>query len=94
MDIMLGIQRCHRSLGPKPPPNSNPRSIVIHFLEYTTKDLVLRSAWGKKVIQLKGGWVYFDQDYPSDILAKRKAYNPIRKILKEKGICFQTMYLM
>uniref|UniRef100_A0A3B5QEY1 L1 transposable element RRM domain-containing protein n=1 Tax=Xiphophorus maculatus TaxID=8083 RepID=A0A3B5QEY1_XIPMA len=91
-DTTLGIQRCHRSLGPKPPSGSNPRSIVIHFLEYTMKELVVRSAWGKKVIQLKGKRVFFDQDFPSDILAKRKEYNPIRKILKEKGLRFQTMY--
>ncbi|CAI5638836.1 unnamed protein product [Oreochromis niloticus] len=91
-DTNLGIQRCHRSLGPKPPPGSNPRSVVIHFLEYKIKDLVLRSAWTKKEIRLKGRRVYFDQDYPSDILAKRKAYNTIRRILKEKGLRFQTLY--
>uniref|UniRef100_A0A1A8EN60 Uncharacterized protein n=1 Tax=Nothobranchius korthausae TaxID=1143690 RepID=A0A1A8EN60_9TELE len=33
MDSNLGIQRCHRSLGPKPPLGANPRSIVIYFLE-------------------------------------------------------------
>ncbi|CAI5661528.1 unnamed protein product [Oreochromis niloticus] len=89
-DTNLGIQRCHRTLGPKPPPGSNPRSVGIHFLEYKTKDLVLWSAWTKKEILLKGRHVYFDQDYPSGILAKRKAYNTIRRILKEKGLRFQT----
>uniref|UniRef100_A0A3Q2QPH0 L1 transposable element RRM domain-containing protein n=1 Tax=Fundulus heteroclitus TaxID=8078 RepID=A0A3Q2QPH0_FUNHE len=71
-DTTLGIQRCHRSLGPKPPPSSNPRSIVVNFLDFKTKDLVLRSVWNKKEIQLKGRRVYFDQDYPTDILLKRK----------------------
>lgn len=88
----LNIQRCHRSLGSKPPPSANPRSIVMCFLEYTTKEKVLRAAWEKKTIQFLGKRVYFDHDYPSDILSKRKSYNPIRKMLKEKGCRFQTMY--
>ncbi|CAI5669437.1 unnamed protein product [Oreochromis niloticus] len=90
---LQGIQRCHHSLGPKPPPGSNPRSVVIRVLQYKTKDLVLRSAWTKKEILLKGRHVYFDQDHSSYILAKRKACNMIRRILKEKGLRFQTLYL-
>lgn len=87
----LHIQRCHRSLGPRPPPSANPRSIVMCFLEYTTKEMVLRAAWAKKVIQFKGRRIYFDHDYPSDILSKRKSFNSIRKSLKDKGYRFQTL---
>lgn len=29
-------------------------------------------------------------DYPTEIQKKRKAYTPIRRLLKEKGLCFQT----
>lgn len=36
-DTPLGIQRCHRLLGPKPPQELNPRSVVICFLEFKTK---------------------------------------------------------
>lgn len=86
----LGIQRCHRALGPKPPPNANPRSVVIYFLEYRIKELVLRSAWKKREVYLKGRRVYFDQDYPAETQKKRKAYTPVRKLLKEKGLRFQT----
>ena len=91
-DTPLNLQRCHRSLGPKPPPSTNPRSIILCFLEYTTKEKILKMAWEKKTIQYQERRVYFDHDYPSDILSKRKAYNPIRKTLKEKGYRFQTLY--
>ncbi|KAK1904344.1 LINE-1 type transposase domain containing protein 1 [Dissostichus eleginoides] len=73
-DTELGIQRCHRALGPKPPQNANPRSVLIYFLEYRIKELVLRSAWKKKEVYLNGTRVYFDQDYPAEIQKKRKAY--------------------
>lgn len=88
----LHIQRCHRSLGPKPPPSANPRSIVMCFQEFTTKEMVLQAAWEKRIIHFKGRRVYFDHDYPSDIISKRKAYNSIRKTLKDKGYRFQTLY--
>lgn len=89
-DIDLNIQRCHRSLGPKPSPPAAPRSMVAHFLVYKTKDLVLSSAWKKKEIHFKGKRVYFDHDYPAEVIKKRKKYAPLRKVLKERGLRFQT----
>lgn len=91
-DVTLAIQRCHRSLGAKPPQGANPRSMVVYFLEYKTKELVLRSAWEKKFIQCDGRRVFFEQDYPTEIVMKRKAYSTIRKTLKEKGLRFQTLH--
>lgn len=89
-DTGLGIQRCHRALGPKPPQNASPHSVVIFFQEYRTKELVLRSAWKKGEIRLHQQRLFFDQDYPAEIQKKRRAYAPIRKLLKEKGLRFQT----
>lgn len=91
-DTSLGIQRCHRSIANKPPQGANPRSIILCFLEYRTKDLVLQSPWRKGNIQYKGRRVFFEQDYTTDILAKRKAYAPIRRALKEKDVRFQTLH--
>ncbi len=89
-DMDPGIQRCHRALGPKPPQNASPRSVVIYILEYRTKELVLRSAWKKGETHIDQRRVHFDQDYPAETQKKRKAYAPIRKLLKEKGLRFQT----
>lgn len=89
-DTDFGIQRCHRSLGPKPPAHAPPRSIIACFLTYRTKELVLSAAWGKKEIHLNGHRIFFDHDYPAEIMKRRKEYAPLRKILKEKGLRFQT----
>lgn len=51
--------------------------------------MILKKAWQKKV-QVKGKQIYFDHDYPTEIVQKRKTYMNIKKILKEKGIHFQT----
>ncbi len=89
-DIDLKIQRCHRSLGPKPPPQAAPRSMLAYFLVYKTKELVLSSAWKKKEIHINRKRVYFDHDYTAEIIKKRKEYAPLRKVLKERGLRFQT----
>lgn len=34
--------------------------------------------------------MYFDQEYPTETQKKRRAYAPIRKLLKEKNLRFHT----
>ncbi|RXN39389.1 LINE-1 type transposase domain-containing 1 [Labeo rohita] len=86
----LGIQRCHRALGPRPPSEAQPRSVIVYFQEFKVKEMVLRAAWKKREIFHRDRRIYFDHDYPAETLAKRKAYTQIRRILKGKGIRFQT----
>lgn len=90
-DINLKIQRAHRSLAGVPPPEAPPRPFIINFSEYSTKEMVLREAWKKK-IKVGSRFIYFDHDYPAEIVKRRKEYAAIKKILKEKGIRFQTPF--
>lgn len=85
----LQIQCAHRALARKPERNQPPRSIVVHFLEFNTKEAVLKKAWGKKIM-LEGRRLSFDHDYATEVIQKRKAYAGIKRLLKEKGIRFQT----
>lgn len=85
----LGIERAHRALGPPPPPGAPPRSIVVRFLRFTTKENVLKVAW-KKQLHVQNKRVFFDHDYAADVQQKRKEYTPIKKALKENRIHFQT----
>ncbi|KAF3839174.1 hypothetical protein F7725_017891 [Dissostichus mawsoni] len=39
LDTNLQIQRAHRALARKPEKNAPPRSIVVNFLEFTTKEM-------------------------------------------------------
>lgn len=89
--VELQIQRAHRALLSKPSPSSPPRSIIVNFLQFNVKELVLRKAWQQK-IQLDGKRIYFDNDYATDIMERRKAYGPVKAALKEKGVRFQTPY--
>ncbi len=86
----LKIQRCHRALGPRPPGDAPPRSIIINFQEFKTKEQVLSAAWKKKEVYYKDKRVYFDHDYPTEIVKKRREYAGISRVLKERGMRFQT----
>ena len=88
-DIPLQIQRAHRALAQKPPPNAPPRSIVVNFLQFETKEMVLSHAW-KRTIHVGEKRIFFDHDYATEVVQKRKAYGAIKKILKEEKIRFQT----
>ncbi len=35
--------------------------------------------------------MYFDHDYPAEIVKKRKEYAPLKKVLKDQGLRFQTL---
>ncbi len=93
-NLDLKIQRAHRSLTQKPPPDAPPRSIIVNFLEFVTKEVVLKAAWEesrKEKIQLNDRVIYFYHDYPVQI-KKHKEYKVIKKALKAKGIRFQMPY--
>ena len=85
----LGIERAHRALGPKPADNAPPRSTIVKFLKYSTKERIISAAW-KKTIMVDGNRVFFDHDYATAVMEKRREYLPIKKVLKEKGIKFRT----
>lgn len=91
-DRELYVERAHRALVPKPGTNAKPRSIIVKFLRYRTKEEVIRKAWAKKEILMGEQKIYFDHDYPPAVLQKRKDYSQVKKVLKEKKIRFQTPY--
>lgn len=88
----LQIERAHRSLGPQPPEDAPPRSIVVRFLSFKLKEAVLRKAWKSKGFVWCEKQVNLDNDYPPAILRKRREYTEVRRALKENGVPFQTLF--
>ena len=58
---------------------------VNFFLEFTTKDLILREAWKNRKIKVGGRLIYFYHDNVLEIVRKCQEYNAIKKALKQKG---------
>ncbi|KAK1875719.1 LINE-1 type transposase domain containing protein 1 [Dissostichus eleginoides] len=88
-DIKLEIQRAHRALALNPQPDKFPRAIIVNFLRFEVKENVIKTAW-RTVMEVEGRRVTFDHDYSSEVAAKRRKYAGLKRILKDKGIRFQS----
>lgn len=88
----LHIERAHRSLGPRPPAGAPPRSIIVKFGSFKSKDSLLRKAWQMKGFKWMDKQVNLDHDYPLRIINKRREYAGVRRVLKENQVQFQTLF--
>ncbi|GAA6235639.1 uncharacterized protein LOC106533463 [Lates japonicus] len=90
--LHLRIERAHRALASRPPPDSPPRSIVVRFMSFRNKEEIIKIAWQKRGFEYEGRKVFLDHDYAPDVLKKRKEYTEAKKVLREKKIRFQTPF--
>lgn len=86
----LQIQRAHGALTRKPSPGRALRSVVVNFLKFDTKEMILQKVWQKKGIKAGDKKIQFDHNYPTEFFQKCKTYLNIKKTLTEDGIYFQT----
>lgn len=86
------IERAHRATAPKPKAAAPPRSIIVRFLDFRVKQVVLQQAWKQRDVEFQGSKVYFDQDYSPEVQRKRKQVREVIKRLKERNIKAQSPY--
>ncbi|XP_048103822.1 beta-1,3-N-acetylglucosaminyltransferase manic fringe isoform X2 [Alosa alosa] len=87
------IERAHRSLLQRPTnPNASPRSFVLKFNSFKTKQLILQKAWQEKNLTYRGEKITMNHDYSPTLQKKRREYSGIKKQLKAKQIKFQSPY--
>ncbi len=78
-NMKICIERAHRAITLKPKPTAPPRSIIVRFLDFKVKQMVLQQAWAQRDVKYQRKRVYFDQDYSPDVLRKRKQ---VREVIK------------
>lgn len=88
----LKIERAHCALGPKPPADAPPRSIVVKFSSSKTKEEILKLVWRKKGFLYQERRVFVDHDYAPETLKKRREYAEAKKVLRKNKIRFQTPF--
>ena len=88
----LNIERAHRALGPKPPPEAPPRSLVVKFSSYRVKEDVLKKAWQKRGFDFKEKKIHLDNDYAPELQRRRRQYAETKVALKERNIRFQSPF--
>lgn len=75
------IERCHRSLKPRPNPGQAPRIVFVRFLRYSARHKVLMAAKQKKGIMWENCHLSFYEDMTAERAALRKLFSPVMKTL-------------
>lgn len=88
----LGIETAHRALAAKPPDGAPPRSFVVKFASYRTKEDIIKRAWQAKGFEFQGKRVHLDNDYAPEVQRKRREYAAAKAALRENNIRFQTPF--
>lgn len=85
LDSPLEIERVHRSLQLLPAPGKPPRPVLIRFLRFRDREMILGAA--KKTTLREGdAKLTLRQDLSAEVRRKRKEFSEIIKQLIAKGI--------
>ncbi|CAL1589471.1 unnamed protein product [Knipowitschia caucasica] len=80
------LDRAHRSLLPKPGLNEKPRTIIIRFHRFQTKDLVMREVRRRRgTLEFRGHKLQFYEDYTAEVQKQRVQYRDAMAELFNRG---------
>lgn len=81
------LDRAHRALTAKPGQGEKPRSVVICFHKFQTRDLVVRESRKMRgKLRYRGDPVHIFEDYSPDVLKQRSEYRDVMKELYTLGL--------
>ena len=90
---IIQIAAAHRSLGlTHIRETATPRSMVVRFVQWNTRQRVLNTAWSKREIRMGESRIFFSQDFSSKLQKERSRYTVLRKLLKERNVKSFVVY--
>ncbi|GAA6101639.1 uncharacterized protein LOC113020645 [Tachysurus ichikawai] len=84
-DLHFEMERAHRSLGSASRANRAPRSVLVRFLRYADKEIILQTA-RKKRISHEGSQLSFFHDVSAEVLRKRREFDDVRRTLSARDM--------
>uniref|UniRef100_H3AFU4 L1 transposable element RRM domain-containing protein n=1 Tax=Latimeria chalumnae TaxID=7897 RepID=H3AFU4_LATCH len=90
--VPLDIERAHRSLGPRPPPDHRPRAFIVQLLRCTIREKILRAAREKDKVIWRDKKISFYPDLSKDLQQRRQRFAEARQQLQDRGIRYGMFY--
>lgn len=81
----LTVERAHR-IGPRAHNSPSPRTLIMKFLNFRDKELVMRAAKTKREVRYKNQAVRFFQDVAAGVHKKQKEFDEVRRQLRSMGL--------
>lgn len=81
------LDRAHRTLAPKPGPGGKARPVIIRFLKFQERELVVREARrlrGK--LNYRSSQIHIFEDYSPEVAEQRSEYRSVMKQLYDLGL--------
>uniref|UniRef100_H3AKK5 L1 transposable element RRM domain-containing protein n=1 Tax=Latimeria chalumnae TaxID=7897 RepID=H3AKK5_LATCH len=88
----LSIERAHCSLALMPAPGQRPHPLVVKFLCFPVKELLLKAARELGKVDWDGHNIMFFPDLSKALQDRRRLFLPVKKILRDKNIKYGLFY--
>lgn len=92
LSTMFLVERAHRTLGPRPPPGTNPRAILARILNYRDRDTILRLARERGSLTYQNLSIAIYPDFTQAVQNARREFTPAKKLLQKCGTKYAMLY--
>uniref|UniRef100_H3AP84 L1 transposable element RRM domain-containing protein n=1 Tax=Latimeria chalumnae TaxID=7897 RepID=H3AP84_LATCH len=88
----IEVERAHRTLGPRPPPDQRPRPIIARFLRFQDRERILRLAREAGELRWRGRSIMIFPDMSRELAVQRKLFMPERHCCMALGLRYALQY--
>lgn len=86
------LDRCHRVLTRRPPPDQRPRAVIIKLHYFQDKVRVMQAARNTHPLLHNGAQIMIFEDLSVAVMKKRQEFYQVKQRLREREISFAMMY--
>lgn len=92
VNMFLEIERCHRTLQPRPAEHNRPRALVIHLLRSSDTEKILAAAREQKKLEYGKSTIMIFRDVSTALYKRREAFTDLKKLLRRCDTKYSLFY--
>lgn len=86
------VDRCHRALARRPPPDQRPRAVILKLHNFQDKVRIMQAARKTQPLVYNSAPIMIFEDFSAAVLRKRQEFYQVKQQLKERGIAYAMLY--